>query len=112
MKDDLVYIRHIQDAIDKISKYIGNYAYEDFINDQKTVDAVIRNIEIIGEASTKCSNKLKKKYGGIPWQKMVSARNKMIHDYMGVMTDIIWGICKDDLPALKKQLAKHFGEEY
>ncbi len=112
MKNDLVYIRHIQDAIDKILKYIGDYSYGDFEKDEKTADAVIRNIEIIGEAANKCSDKFKEENPGVPWRRMIGARNKMIHDYMGVMMDIVWGICKDDLPGLKKDLAKHFGDEY
>ena len=112
MKNDLVYIRHIQDSIDKILKYIGSYSYEDFINDEKTVDAVIRNIEIIGEAAAKCSTKFREKYPDIPWRDMKDARNRLIHNYMDVVKKVLWGICKDDLPELKKQFAKHFGDEY
>ena len=112
MKDDLVYIRHIQDSIDKISNYIGSYTYEDFIKDEKTVDAVTRNIEIIGEAAAKCSKEFKEKYPDIPWREMKDAMNRLIHNYTDVIKKVLWGICKDDLPVLNKQLAKHFGDEY
>jgi len=110
MKDDLVYVRHIQDSIDKISNYIGNCTYEDFIKDEKTVDAVIRNIEIIGEATAKCSIEFKGKYPDIPWRVMKDARNRLIHNYTDVVKKVLWGICNDDLPELKKELAKHFGD--
>lgn len=112
MKDDLVYIRHIQDSIDKISRYIGSYSYEDFVKDEKTVDAVVRNIEIIGEAAAKCSNKFKGKYPDIPWRVMKDARNRLIHNYADIVKKVLWGICKDDLPVLKNELIKHFGNEY
>jgi len=68
-------------------------------------DAIIRNMEIIGEASKHLSSDMRKKYKDIPWQMMVSMRNKMTHEYFGVDIKILWKTIKDDLPPLKKQLS-------
>lgn len=104
MKDNLVYIRHIVDAIKKTETYLSKMTFEEFKKDDKTVDAVIRNIEIVGEATAKCSSGFKNKNPQIPWRKMTDTRNKLIHDYMGVSINIVWGICKEDLPSLLKDL--------
>ena len=108
MKDNVVYIKHLFDAINKIERYLGNVNYDEFLDDDKTQDAIIRQLEIIGEAASKCSNEFKNKYPDIPWRQMQDARNRMIHDYMGVMVEIIWGICKEDLIDLKTKLINYF----
>lgn len=104
MKDNLVYVRHMIDAIRSIHEYIEGMSFNDFIKDKKTLDAVIRQIEILGEASNKCSVEFKKEHSNLPWREMSDARNKMIHDYMGVSVEIVWGICQKELPDLLKEL--------
>lgn len=101
MKDDLLYIEHILDAINKIQEYTLGLPKEQFLQNEMIVDAVIRNIEIIGEASKKVSRDLQQVYYGVPWKEMAGMRDKLIHDYMGVDTEVIWQTIVEDLPVLK-----------
>ena len=106
MKDDIVYIEHILESISKIQEYSHGFTKEQFAKNDMAVDAVIRNIEIIGEASKKVSGNLKQVYFEIPWKEMAGMRDKLIHDYMGVDTEVIWQTIIEDLPPLKEQLGK------
>jgi len=78
--------------------------YNEFLNDLKTQDAVVRNIEIIGEAVKKMPLHIRQKYSRIPWKEIAGTRDKLIHDYFGVNFDIVWAIIKNDLPELRKQI--------
>ena len=79
---------------------------EDFSKDSKTVDAVIRNFEVIGEASRQLSQEVKAKYTNIDWKIMTDFRNVIIHEYLGINIKIIWDIIKNELPVLEKELRK------
>jgi uncharacterized protein with HEPN domain len=79
-------------------------SYEEFLNDIKTQDAVVRNLEIIGEAIKNISKGLKKKYPQIPWKDLSGVRDKLIHHYFGVNLDIVWNIVKEELPEVLLQL--------
>ena len=74
--------------------------YEDFLNDIKTQDAVVRNLEIIGEATKNISNDFKEKYPQIPWKKLAGVRDRLIHHYFGINYDIVWVIVKEELPEI------------
>jgi uncharacterized protein with HEPN domain len=104
MKDDNVYLQHIKDAINKIEQYLEGYSYEQFLQDSKTVDAVIRKVEIIGEASNNISKEFQAKHSELPWRRMIGMRNRLIHEYFGVSEESVWSTAKEDLPPLKKQL--------
>ncbi|MCX6739500.1 MAG: DUF86 domain-containing protein [Candidatus Parcubacteria bacterium] len=104
MKDDNVYLQHIKDAINKIEQYLEGYSYEQFLEDSKTVDAVIREVSIIGEASNNISKEFQMKHSELPWRRMVGMRNRLIHEYFGVSEESVWSTAKDDLPPLKKQI--------
>ena len=78
--------------------------YDDFLHEYKTQDAVIRNIEILGEAAKLLTNKTKEKYPDIPWKDIKGTRDKLIHDYFGVNIDIVWDIAKNEIPTLSAQL--------
>lgn len=97
-------IEDIIEAINRIMTYIDNLTYNEFLNDLKTQDAIVRNIEIIGEAVKKIPHHIRQKYPRIPWKEIAGTRDKLIHDYFGVNFDIVWAIIKNDLPKLKKQL--------
>ena len=103
-KNDNLYIQDIVDSVEKIMDYTKGLSFEQFSSDQKTVDATIRNFEIIGEATKNLSDKTKSSYQDIPWKEMAGMRDKMIHDYSGVDLDIIWKTTKERLPELKKSL--------
>src|SRR3989344_9351687 len=102
MKDNSVYLNHILEAIAKIEKYIKGFDYDSFESDDKTIDAVVRELEIVGEAAKHVSDSLKDEHPEIPWSKMMGIRNRLIHEYFGVNKKIIWETCETDLPALKK----------
>ena len=78
--------------------------YDDFLKDYKTQDAVVRNIEILGEAAKLLSDDTKKKYPDIPWKDIAGTRDKLIHDYFGVNIDIVWDTAKNEIPFLSTQL--------
>ena len=101
MKDDLAFIEHILLCIDKIQEYTKNLTTQDFNNNELIQDAVIRNIEIIGEATKKISKDLKSQYQEIPWKEMSGMRDKLIHDYFGVDVDVVWKTVNEDIPYLK-----------
>jgi uncharacterized protein with HEPN domain len=101
MKDNLAFIEHILLCIEKIQEYTKDLTVEDFNNSELIQDAVIRNIEIIGEATKKISKDLKSQYPEIPWKEMSGMRDKLIHDYFGVDVDVVWKTVKDDIPYIK-----------
>lgn len=99
-----MYLEDILTAINRISEYIDNYTFIDFKRDYKTVDAVIRNFEIIGEASKNLPEEIKEKYSEIPWAEMYLLRNKVSHEYFGVDYEIIWDVATNYLPENKSQI--------
>ncbi|MCD4796651.1 MAG: DUF86 domain-containing protein [Candidatus Cloacimonetes bacterium] len=103
-RDYKLFLEDILDSIKKIKKYVTNLSLEDFTNDEKTVDAVIRNFEIIGEASKNIPDEIQKKYNDIPWREMNGMRNILIHDYFGVDYNVIYKTVKEFLPDLKKKI--------
>lgn len=99
-KDYRDYIQDILDSIDEIYVFIGGMSREEFLNDSKTVKAVLRNLEIVGEAAKKTPPPLRDKYPDIPWKKMAGLRDKLIHEYFGVDLEIIWQLIKEELPGI------------
>ncbi len=88
----------------KIEEYLGNLDYSGFTKNPMLIDAVVRNIEIIGEASTRIPDDVQNKFNAIPWKQLKGIRNRIIHEYFGVDLNIIWHIVKNDLPPLKNQI--------
>ncbi len=106
MKEDLLYIEHILGCINNILDYTKGLTVNDFSENQMIQDAVIRNFEIIGEASKKVSVQFKETYSEVPWRAMSGMRDKLIHDYIGVDAIVIWKTIEEDLPFLKELLEK------
>jgi len=104
MKPDLTYIGHICDAIDKVSDYLKGISYEQFKNDDKTKDAVVRNLEIIGEATKNISLGTKETSSDIPWKYMARIRDRLIHEYFGVDYAVVWQVAAEELPKIRKKL--------
>ncbi len=103
-RDHALYLQDIKESIKKIEKYTKSLTFAAFSRDTEKVDAVVRNLEIIGEAANNIPKKIKDKYPNIPWREIVNARNVIAHEYFGVLLDIIWKTIKDDLPKLKSEL--------
>ena len=103
-KDYKAYISHILESIMLIEQYTKNISFEEFEKDRKTIDAVIRNFEIIGEASNKLPEEFRKQYPEVPWRSIIGLRNVLIHDYLGVDIKAVWGNLKQELPHLKEQM--------
>jgi uncharacterized protein with HEPN domain len=104
MKDDSLYKDHILLSINNILEYTKGLNKKDFSKNNLVQDAVIRNFEIIGEATKKVSDVYKQVHFEIPWKEMSGMRDKLIHDYIGVDIAVIWKTIKEDLPPLKKIL--------
>lgn len=99
-------IEDILDSLDLISEYVKGLDYENWKKDRKTIDAVIRNIEIIGEAANHIPTDIQEKYNEIPWYEMKGMRNILIHEYFGVDIDVLWRTIQEDLPSLKIKVKK------
>ncbi|MBI5218440.1 MAG: DUF86 domain-containing protein [Bacteroidia bacterium] len=100
----LLYLEDIQLSMARIAEYIAGYDFIKFKQDYKTVDAVIRNFEIIGEAVKNLPDKIKEKYSQVPWPEMYYLRNKIAHEYHGIDYMIIWDIATNYLPQNKRQI--------
>lgn len=107
---DTVYLRHIIDAVVKVETYLHGKSEEAFHQDTLLQDGVIRQIEIIGEATKRLSGELRAKYGHLPWQDIAGMRDKLIHDYFGVDIGQVWLTAVEDLPALKVEVEKILSE--
>jgi len=97
-------------AVKKIKLYTANYNFEQFIEDSKTLDAVVRNFEIIGEAANRLPEDFKDKYNKINWFRIRGFRNRIVHDYMGIDFQIVWTIIVKDLDLLEKDISSILSE--
>ena len=106
-----MFLEDIQLAMSRIAEYIEGFTFADFKKDYRTVDAVIRNFEVIGEASKNLPKEIKGKYKEVPWEEMYLLRNKVSHEYFGVDYDIIWDVATNYLPQNKLQIDKILDQE-
>jgi uncharacterized protein with HEPN domain len=97
-RSDKALLRDIEESIHPIVKYTAGMTYDSFLCDTRTQDAVIRNLEILGEASKRISAGLRIRYPDLPWREMAGVRDRLIHDYFGVNPDIVWHIINAELP--------------
>ena len=99
-----LYIQDIIDSIEKIEKYSKGLDFESFAKDSKTVDAVLRNFSIIGEATRSIPENLRLRYPSVPWNEILGMRNKVVHEYFGVDHEILWKTVQEDLVGFKKEI--------
>lgn len=106
-RDWKILFEDIIDSINRIDEYTLGLSYEEFEENNLITDAVVRNIEIIGEASKNIPVEIQTQFSEIPWQKLRGIRNRIVHDYFDVDRTIIWHIVSEELSLLKKSLLKH-----
>ncbi len=98
------FLKDMISAIDLIAEFINGLTFETFENDQKTIFAVSKAVEIVGEASKQIPIEIRKQYPDIPWQDMARVSDKMVHHYFGLNLKILWNTATNDLPTLKPLL--------
>ncbi len=111
MRDPYLYIEDIINSIKKIKRYTAGMSFGDFIRDEKTIDAVIRNLEVVGEAAKNVPEEIRQKYPQIPWKEVAGMRDRLIHAYFGVDLEIVWQTIVSDLPKLESELVKIIKKE-
>lgn len=111
MKRQRLYLQDMLDSMNRIANYIQGESYDTFVNHQMLVDAVVRNLEIIGEAAGKVSDELRERVPEVPWKQMKGLRNIMIHEYFEIDNSIIWNIAFMDLPKARAQIEQIIAEE-
>jgi len=100
------YLDDIYNSINDIEDFIKDLSFNEFSKDKKTLNAVIRSLEIIGEASKKIPVEFKEKFPAIPWNKMSGMRNKLIHEYFGIDIEMLWIVITKDIQDLKSVFKK------
>lgn len=101
---DRIYLDYVQDIIDSIrdiEDFVKGMKFEEFKKDRKTINAVVRSIEVIGEASKKLPASLTVHYPEVPWKKMAGMRDKLIHEYFGIDLEILWKVAKEDIRSIR-----------
>ncbi len=110
-KDPEVFLRHISENIKLIESFSKNLTKEKFMKNKLRQNAIIRALEIVGEAVKNLSSEFMEEHRDIPWNDIARTRDKLIHHYFGVDLNEVWSIVKDDLPKLKKQVKEILGAE-
>ncbi|MCK4911408.1 MAG: DUF86 domain-containing protein [Thermodesulfovibrionales bacterium] len=110
-RDYILYLEDIVEASNKIQRYLGDYSFEQFIEDEKTVDAVTRNLEIIGIAAKSIPQDVKDRYPEIQWRKVYLFRNVLAHEYFGINKDVLWEIISQKVPELSVQVESILNKE-
>jgi uncharacterized protein with HEPN domain len=101
-----MFLEDILASLEKIERYLGGMNQEKFASDDKTVDAVARNLEVIGEAAKNLPAALRERHPDVPWRRLIGLRNVVVHEYFGMDLGIIWRIVRDELPTVKASVKK------
>jgi uncharacterized protein with HEPN domain len=110
-KDPKEFLRHILDECSYIISVSENLSYEDFLEDETLKRAVVRSLEIVGEATKKIPADFKVKWNTIQWKNMAGMRDRLIHDYIGVNYNIVWDVMKNKIPEMYKEISSFLLEE-
>ncbi len=105
-RDHILYLKDILDCIDRIEEFTRGMDFDKFVEDDKTSSAVIRKIEIIGEAAKNVPETIRHTYKDVPWMDMARMRDKIIHFYFGVDHEIVWRVAKERLPEIRPQIER------
>ncbi len=110
-KDNTIFLAHILDSIEAIEQFVVDIdSLKDFSVSRKTLDAVLRNFTIIGEAVRNLDNEYMENHPVVEWDKIIAMRNIIVHEYFGIDMGLVWDTIKEDLPTLKKQIEKLLAE--
>lgn len=110
-KDDRIRLQHMLDAARECIEFIGNKQRKDLDNDRKLTLALIKEVEIIGEAAYQVSEETRRSLPEIPWEDIVRMRHRLVHVYFDINLDILWRTVQDDIPLLIKLLEKNIQKE-
>lgn len=110
-RDHRDYLRDALEAMNDISGFIRGMDFRAFAQDRKTINAAVRSLEVIGEAVKKIPDDLKTRYPEIPWKHMAAMRDKLIHEYFGVDTEIVWKVVSEELVPLRPLFEEMLGKE-
>lgn len=105
-KNPKIFLEDILESIERIEKYTKNKKLKEFLDDYEKQDAIIKRLEIIGEAVKNIPKKFKSKYPKIPWKDIAGMRDVLIHEYFGVLMERVWDTAKNDIPKFKSQIVK------
>ena len=104
MKEDRIYLLHIRDALGRILSYTAE-GKQAFFDDARTQGAVVRNLEVVGEAVKNLSERVKVLHAAVPWKRIAGMRDKMIHEYFGVNLQLVWDAIEQEVPRLQRKIA-------
>ena len=111
MERDHVYLSHMRDAIAKVERYLAGADYETFTGNDMMIDAVVRELEIIGEAARNLSAPFVQAHPDIPWSRIRRMRSVLIHEYFGVSLKVVWDTSHSNLPQLKAFIQSILSEQ-
>lgn len=101
-----LFVEDILESVELIKTYVADIDSDNFRNDRKTQDAVVRNLEIIGEAAKNIPGDIRSKYPSVDWRGILGLRNRIVHEYFGMSLTIVWRIAQQELPKLKEQMSQ------
>jgi uncharacterized protein with HEPN domain len=107
----LLFIKDMLDAADGIDAFVRGMGFDDFAADDKTVSAVVRKLEIIGEAAKNVPAAVRERHGSLPWSRLAKMRDRLAHGYFAVDNEIVWKVVTEELPVLKAELQRVYESE-